>query len=152
MTVKLPKGLVFNAVALARAIENGLEGAAKDVKVDLAVTTQAWQTKPVFAIERKVAERIVSTNDEIYGFVNDGTPAHIIVPRGKKVLAFGAGGSPKTAPRVIGSRSGSRGGTIVHTRVVHHPGTEPREFDETIGKKWDRQLPVTLQRAIDSEV
>jgi hypothetical protein len=152
MKVILPRSLVFNAPKLTRALENGLEGAAKDVQVDLQVTTQTWTTKPVFTIKRRVAGRAISTDDEIYGFVNDGTKPHVIAPRGKKVLTFGVGGSAKTAPRVIGSQSGSRGATIVRAKVVHHPGTEAREFDETIGKKWDDHLPVILQRAIDSEV
>lgn len=152
MNVLLPKSLVFNAAKLARAIENGLEGAAKDVKVDFAVTTQTWATKPAFEIERKTAERIVSTDDEIYGYVNDGTRAHPIVAHGPGGLAFGVPSSPKTAPRVIGSSGGSKGSTIVHVRRVQHPGTEAREFDETIGKKWDAELPRIMQRAIDSEV
>jgi hypothetical protein len=152
MKVIILKGLVVNAPKLVRAIENGLEGAAKDAKVDFGVTTQTWQTKPVFTIERKTAERIVSTTDEIYGFVNDGTPPHIIVPHSTTVLTFGVGGAPKTAPRVIGSRGGSRGATIVRAKVVHHPGTEARQFDEAISKKWDDLLPSVLQRSIDAEL
>lgn len=153
MKVLVPKSLVFNAPKLARAIENGLEGAAKDVQADLGVTVQTWQTKPVFTVERKTAERIVSTDDEIYGWLDEGTPKHDIPPKPGGMLVFSTGGSPKTAVRVIGSRSGSRGTNIVHTRkIVHHPGTKPRLFAETIGKKWDKQLPVIMQRAIDSEV
>jgi hypothetical protein len=53
---------------------------------------------------------------------------------------------------VIGSRAGSRGTTIVHTRQVHHPGTQAREFEEVIGEKWNGLLATIFQRAIDSEV
>ena len=95
---------------------------------------------------------MIATTDTIYGYVNDGTRPHIIVPRRARVLAFGTGGSPKTAPRVIGSQPGSRGGKMVFTRRVNHPGTEARAFDETIAKKWQREAPQVLQRAIDSEV
>lgn len=152
MKVLLPKGLVFNAPALARAVENALEGAAKDVKADLGVTTQTWKDKPAFAIERATAERIVSTQDAVYGYVDEGTPAHEIAPRPGGMLVFGTGGSPKTRPQAIGSTRGRAGGVIVHTRkAVHHPGTAPRLFSTVIADKWEKQLPVLMQRALDSE-
>lgn len=153
MTVLIPKGLVFNAPALSRAVENTLEGAAKDVKVDLGVTVQTWKDKPTFDIKRATAERIVSTQDEVYGYVDEGTPAHEIAPRSGGMLVFGTGGSPKTRPQAIGSTRGRAGGVIVHTRkAVHHPGTEPRDFSGVIADKWNDRLPVIMQRAIDSEV
>lgn len=152
MKVLIPKGLVFNAPKLARAVENTLEAAAKDVKVDFGVTTQTWKQKPEFTIERKTAERIVSTQDEIYGYVSEGTRPHVITARGRGGLVFGVPSSPKTHVRAIGSGRGSRGTTIVHARQVHHPGTEAREFEEVIGAKWEKQLPIVMQRALDSEV
>jgi hypothetical protein len=146
--VIIPKGLVFNAPALARAIENALEGAAKDVKVDFQVTTQTWNTRPEFTVERKTAERIVSTQDEVYGYVDEGTPKHEISPKPGGMLVFGTGGSPKTRPLAIGSTRGRQGGVIVHTRKpVHHPGTKARQFSDVIKEKWDKQLPVIMQRS-----
>jgi hypothetical protein len=35
---------------------------------------------------------------------------------------------------------------------VQHPGTDAREFVETIGEKWNDRLGDVLQRSIDSEV
>lgn len=151
--VILPKGLVFNAPKLARAVENGLEGAANDVKVDFDTTTQTFSTRPAFTIERTSGERTVSTDDAIYGYLDEGTPAHPIVAHTPRGLTFAAGGSPKTAPRVIGSKRGSRGGTIVHVHAVNHPGTEARDFSGTIAKKWSGGLLASvMQRSIDSEV
>lgn len=152
MKVIIPKGLVFNAPALARAVENALEGSAKDVNVDFDVTTQTWKDKPTFTIEREPGSRKIATDDEIYGYVDEGTEAHPIVAHTPRGLTFGVGGSPKTAPRVIGSTRGSRGAVIVHVRAVHHPGTAARDFSGTIAKKWDGLLPSILQRAVDSEV
>lgn len=153
MKVLLPKGLVFNAPKLARAVENGLEGAAKDVKVDLSVTTATWRTRPVFEIERKPGQRTVSTDDKVYGYVSEGTEPHTIVAKPGKTLVFGVGGSPKTAPRIIGSKAGARGATIVRAKVVHHPGTAAREFEKVIAKKWGGGLLASvMQRSIDSEL
>jgi hypothetical protein len=53
---------------------------------------------------------------------------------------------------VIGSGGGSKGGATVFTKRVQHPGTDAREFSEVIAEKWEEQLPMLLQRAIDAEL
>lgn len=152
MKAVIPKSLLLDPQKLARAIDNTLTGNAKAVKVDFQVTTQTWVTKPDFVIEDGPGKRTISTDNEIYGYVNDGTRPHIITAKNKKVLVFGVGGRPKTRVRAIGSTKGSEGNTTVFAKSVQHPGTEARAFDEVIADKWTEQLPVTLQRAIDSEV
>lgn len=151
MNVKVPKELI-NTSKLRRAIENALTGEAKAVKVDLDTTTRTWKHKPEFTIEKEDGRRTVATDDEVFGYVDEGTEPHIIVARNKPMLTFGVGGSPKTTPRVIGSKAGTKGSTIVRKQSVHHPGTAAREFTETVKEKWDQRLPDVLQRAIDSEV
>lgn len=148
----IPSRLAMDPQRLARGIQNGLDASAKAVKVDFGVTVQTWNEKPEFAISETDDGRIVGTDDEVYGYVNDGTRPHLIVARRAKVLAFGVPSSPKTAVRVIGSSAGSRGNTPVKIKAVHHPGTDAREFDEVIAEKWREQFPVTMQRALDSEV
>lgn len=152
MNVKVPKQL-FNTAKLNRAIENALTGEAKAVKIDLDTTTQTWTHRPAFTIDKTEGRRVVATDDEVYGFVDEGTDAHLIVAKSPtKPLTFGVGGRPKTTPRVIGSRAGAKGSTIVRAQVVHHPGTNAREFTDTVKEKWDDRLPDVLQRAIDAEV
>lgn len=137
---------------LRRAIDNALNGAAKAVKVDLDTTTQSWKSRPEFTIDRTADGRIVATDDEVFQYVDAGTRPHVITARNKPVLTFGVGGSPKTTPRVIGSKPGTKGRSIVRAKQVHHPGSAPREFTDTVKEKWDDELPVTLQRAIDAIV
>lgn len=147
------KGDMIDVKKLERAIENALTGAAKDVKIDLSVTTQTWRHRPDFEIETSPGSRIIATDDEVYDFVDSGTKPHIITASSPfRPLVFGVGGSPKTTPRVIGSRAGTKGGTTVRAQVVHHPGTAPRAFSETIVRKWDDLLPDVIQRAIDATV
>lgn len=135
------------------AVENAMEGAAKDVQIDYRVTSQTWQNKPVFGIDRPSwFSRDVFTTDFIYGLVDTGTKPHIIVARNAKMLCFAPGSQPKTTPRVIGSQAGSRGSGVVYTPKVKHPGTTAREFSQEISEKWQRLLPGILQRAIDSLV
>ena len=47
---------------------------------------------------------------------------------------------PKTRVKTIGSTSGSKGNTVVAAKVVHHPGTDARDFDEIIQEKWQKRL------------
>lgn len=152
LEVILPKKQLLNRQQMERAIENALNQAAKAVQVDFKVTTQTWQHDVEFKIESSPGERIISTTDEIYGYVSGGTRPHPIVAKPGKTLVFGTPSRAKTTPRVIGSGSGSKGSSIIYTKRVQHPGTQAREFDQVISKKWEKELPDLLQRAIDSEV
>lgn len=152
LKVIIPKSVALDPKRLLRAIENGLDGAAKNVLIDFKVTVQTWQQKPDFAISESPGERTIGTDDEIYGYVNDGTRAHLIVAKTAAGLAFGSQFTPKTSVRVIGSSAGSRGGPLRRPKAVRHPGTEAREFDEVIAEKWRDLFPVIMQRAIDAEV
>jgi hypothetical protein len=150
----LPKGEILDARKLKRAKKNALDGAAKGALVDYKVTSQTWSHKPGFTIESPSDnERIVGTDDDIYGYVDDGTPPHVIVAKPGKVLTWiGANYRAKTKPRVIGSGRGGNDNTIVYTKLVQHPGTDARDFSVTIAEKWEEQLAILLQRAIDAEV
>lgn len=152
--VILPKKLSVDPKKMALAITNTLNSTALAIRVDFAVTVQTWKDKPLFAIRSPTPwQRIVSTDDPIYGMLNAGTPAHEIAPRPGKVLAFRTPFRSKTLPRQIVSRGGSLGSGQVFTRKpIHHPGTEPREWDTTIAKKWEKQVGAVFQRAIDAAV
>jgi hypothetical protein len=152
LNVILPKAMLFNIEALSRIVENTLDGAAKAATVDFEVTTQTWEHKPDFVTNATPGKRQVYTTDKIYKYVNDGTKPHIITAKNAKQLVFGVPYGAKTTVQVIGSGQGSKGRTIVRKKSVQHPGNEAREFTVVIAEKWAEQLPVTMQRAIDSEV
>lgn len=137
---------------VARAVENGLTGEAKIVKTDFDTTTQTWKSRPEFTTQSSPGKRIVSTDNEIYGYVDGGTPAHVITAKGPGPLVFGVPSHAKTTPRVIRSGPGGAGSTIVRARQVDHPGTAPRLFSETIAEKSEDRLANTIQRAIDAEL
>jgi hypothetical protein len=148
--VFVPKSLGMDKVK--RAVTNALDGAAEGAKVDFETTTATWQHKVDFAIDKHAEDkRVVGTDDEIYGYVNEGTRPHLIVAHGKALAFPGGGFRPKTRVKVIGSNAGSKGGATVFRPKVQHPGTDARKFDEAIAEKWSRQLPIVMQRAIDAE-
>lgn len=148
----IPTKIILDPEAMARAIENTLDGVAKDIKVDFDVTTQTWKDRPAFSTEKREGYRSVSTEDEIYGYVNFGTRPHVIMPVRARALRFQTGFRPKTRVRFIGSNVGGTSGPFVGARQVQHPGSEGRAFDETIQSKWDALMQNTFQRAIDSEI
>lgn len=153
MKIIVPKKLIADPAKLARAFTNGLNATAKGVQTDFNVTTQTWRHKPTFTIDSPTPYvRTISTDDEIYGYVNDGTRAHDIRPKGRGVLRFRTPFRPKTLPNTIASTSGSTGSARAVARVVHHPGSKARAFDRVIAKKWDAQMQTIMQRAIDGEV
>lgn len=153
MKLIIPKQLIADPQKLARSLTNAMNGVAKDIQVDFKVTTQSWQHKVEFPISSPATyERQIATDDEIYGYVNDGTRAHDIAPKGGGVLRFNTPFQSKTLPNQIMSRSGSKGTTPAVARVVHHPGTTARAFDKAIHDKWEKLFPDIMQRAIDSEV
>lgn len=152
LNVILPKKLLFDIDALSRVVENTLDGSAKAATVDFEVTTQTWEHKPDFVINATPGKRQIFTTDKIYKYVNDGTKPHIITAKNAKQLVFGVPYGAKTAVQVIGSSPGSKGRTIVRKKSVSHPGTEAREFTVVIADKWSKQLPVNMQRSVDSEI
>lgn len=148
----VPKKLVFDAKKMADVIENAFDGASEGALTDFDTTTATWDTKVTFTVTAQPFSRIISTDSAIYAFVNDGTKPHPIAPKKPGgVLAFKAGGGAKSSPGVIGSSGGSAGNNQVLTRKpVQHPGTKAREFDKAIAKKWRKQWPKLMQRAIDA--
>ena len=152
MKLILPKKLIADPVKLKRSLTNALNGVAKDIQIDFMVTVQTWEHRVPFLIQvLGYYRRIVATDDEIYGYVNNGTRPHRIMPKGK-MLRFNTPFRPKTLPNKIYSGSGSKGTNVVFSRGVNHPGTKARKFDVAIHDKWEKEFGVIMQRAIDSEV
>lgn len=142
---------IANTSRLQSNIKQALDESAKGVQADFDRTTSTWQRDVTFEIVNTAEyARIIGTDDEIYGYVNDGTKPHIIRPKTAKALVFGVGGSAKTRPRTIGSTSGSKGNTIVAAKVVHHPGSDARQFDEVIEDKWQKQLEQHIDRIMEA--
>ena len=140
-----------------RVLGNALTGTAKAIKIDYDVTTQTWTKRPLFTIEKpKWYERLISTDNQIYLYVTGGTEPHPISAKNAPSLVFQWGGpgsyQAKTAPRIIASRSGGPTGPTVYRQEVQHPGTQAREFEVTISKKWQKRWPKIVYRAIASEL
>ena len=142
----------FNNQAFRVAIEKAAQEAARGIEADFKLTTATWKHKVTFtkivSIEPSPVEILVGTDDKIYGYVDLGTRPHFIFAKPGKVLAFPGSYSAKTTPGVIGSRAGGGSGSTVFASYVEHPGTDPRNFDETIRKKWTPKFRATMKAAM----
>ena len=144
-------GDVFHKMITAApcAVREVLSELSDDVKDDFNKTTQSWKRSPRFTKKELTNADVigfeVSTDNDIYRFVDKGTRAHMILPRNAMMLAFPAQYQAKTTPRVIGSQAGGSSGPSVFARGVHHPGTEARDFAETIAEKYQRIIAKTIE-------
>lgn len=153
MKLIIPKQLIADPQKLTRALTNALNGVAKDIAVDFAVTTQTWRHRVAFPISSPATyTRRVATDDDVYGYVSGGTRAHLIRPKAGGVLVFRMPFRAKTVPNRIMSGPGSIGSTEVFSRGVQHPGTAARNFDVVIKQKWDKEFGRIMQRAVDAEI
>lgn len=150
--IKVTRGFLTDPSKVSRAIENALNAAALGVKADYGVVTQTWDTKVRFVIKSGAGTRTITTTSDIFGYVDLGTRPHLIRARRKPRLAFRGGYSAKTTPNTIGSQQGGSSGDWRFAKTVKHPGTKARNFSKVIAKKWNKELAVITQRAIDSEV
>lgn len=141
----IPKSALFDVSKILKAVNNGLDAAAKGAEADFHTTTESWsdESKPDFKIVREEFLRRVTTDSAIYGYLNFGTSV--------RYAHMTPGYVPKTTPGFIGSGGGG-GAVLFIDKSRPMPGIEPRDFEGAIQKKWDERLPGIIQRAIDSEV
>jgi len=148
-----PNKPILDVAKMEAAIQSELRTQGNEAKKLYEQATSTWGHKPAFVVDVNKDGVTISTNDEIFGYVNLGTAPHIIRPKAGKVLRFNAGGFvPKTTPRSLNAGSGTPGSTTTFTQEVHHPGSKPRNFDASVARKRAKPYAVEMQRAIDRVV
>jgi len=132
------------------------------IKEDYGRITKTWKHKPKFEALTSLTGPgpvlFIATDDEIYRFVNEGTPPHDIPTTGSTLLVFKSGYKSKSVPGMIGSRRGGGFGKTVFTtkrdkqgKPIKHPGTKPRNFEKVIKKNrtpwFKRQMEAAMKEA-----
>jgi hypothetical protein len=159
ITVKpiIPRNLGLDEKSINTAVENSLTQTALAIKADFGVTTQTWDNKPVFKIEKSPYKRVIYTENLIYLFLDEGTKKNYpIRPKNAPFLVFrsrGGGYSTKTRSGQIASYPGGKAsGHLNKRKEVIHPGIEARKFSESIAKKWGNEWPKQMDRALAAVV
>lgn len=124
--------------AISKALDNEVKPAL--IKSHNLVVAN-WEHKPKFQTRKDIkTDKIsmtvfpVGPNTKIYIFVDQGTKPHIIEPKKAPRLVFQTGYKSKTLARPARTVSGGgvATGPTVYAKKVNHPGSEAREFSETI--------------------
>lgn len=158
--VKAIKPQRFKSDVFAQEIEKAQQEFANGVKEDFEKTVETWSEKPTFEVVTDVTggevSTLVATDNEIYGYVDEGTKPHAIFAGAytgkseKKTLAFSSEFVPKTTKGFIGSNPGSKGKVDTFRPYVQHPGTKAREFSKTIRQKWEKRYKKIMEKAMST--
>lgn len=143
---------------MTKALTDATNATLNTIKHDFERTTNGWRTEVKFTVQKAKAsangiQGTAGTDNKVYGYVNNGTKAHLIRPKRARVLRFQTGYRPKTRFRTLISFSGGGAyGPFAYAQVVHHPGTKPREFDYTIADMRQPDYAKACQDAITKAV
>lgn len=148
---------IADPVKLQRAIINKLHMTGEACAADFEATTNTWNHKPKFTRTDVDAETIaVGTDDAVWGMLDVGTKPHIIRVKRAKFLRFAWNGygsyGAKTRPGFLGSKNAKYPTKINYRKQVKHPGTKARIWTDTAVIKYQKLLPVIVQRAISVEM
>lgn len=154
MKAIIPKELAFEPKRQKAAVSRAMDSTAIRVQSMFDDTTSTWNHDVKFAISVvDWNERTITTDDQVYGYVNNGTGPHLIAPRNARMLRFATGYRAKTQPGTIGSGSGGANGPVVYLKgVVRHPGTKARKFDKQIAKLFGPRLAEAIRNEFAKEL
>lgn len=128
------------AATLVAEVKDELKQVAEESIVDFEKTTSTWAHKPDFKVEETDEGVMVTTDDEPWNWTDKGTPPHVITARNAPALVFRSPFRAKTKAHTIASYQGFVGNQVNVLKEVHHPGTEAREFSETIAERWQPKV------------
>lgn len=141
--------------AMMAAIREGLQEGGEMLLKQHERVTRTW--KPPVDFDMKVsrvwpigrsASVTITTEDVRWIWTDLGTKPHMIRPKKAPRLVFPTAFSPKSKPRSLRARKGYSGGPLAYAMEVHHPGTTPRLFTETIRKKYGPKFQKIMDKAM----
>lgn len=150
------KAKIVGPAIFEKKIDQVLSTAENDIKKLFRETVSTWKYKvPMYSKRTHKATSWISDigprgkGQDLYAWIDLGTKPHIITPKNAPALRFFRGYQARTKPRVIGSGPQRRFGNFVRAMKVKHPGIEPREFSETIGKHYQPIFYKNLSNAFN---
>jgi hypothetical protein len=135
---------------------NGLRKAANRVKWTYQGVVSNWSHRPTFYMQERgsislrggVPSFFITTDDDVFRYVDRGTPAHTIRARRGRFLVFQAGYKARTTPHSISSGASSEFGPRIMRPSVRHPGIKARDFSGVIAKVMEKEVRSIVQDAI----
>ena len=151
----------FDDKKFRQDMRHAAEAEGRKILKDYQAIVRTWEHKPEFKVSTSVAAQTggvllevwtdsKTEEGQIFKFVDEGTKPHEIWPKRQGgVLAFASAFTPKTRPRTLSSGAGKRGPVDTFRPYVQHPGTEAREYTETIEQKWQKPFAKDMQDAMN---
>ena len=145
-----------NWSGIAREVARTIDQRVKPKLIkDFEKVVANWDNKPQFKAKKSIGKDIVvyvfptGPNAKYWIWTSRGTKPHKIKAKPGGVLVFPTGYTPKTSPSgpSYGGPGKSSGETVFATEVKH-PGTEPRKFEEDIGKKANKWFKKEIENAM----
>jgi hypothetical protein len=123
---------------------------AQEAIPQFKATTATWTHKPAFTPQPTERGWMVAVNPaQPYTWVDAGTKPHIIKAKNVPLLRFAGPYHAKTKPNVIAAYKGGRGNVWVSKRMVHHPGTEARNFRDIIMRRMQARAANKVRAALN---
>lgn len=127
----------------------------EQIRRDFDKTVSTWEKKPKFTVKRIRTNTgaiifEAGTDNEIYGYVTMGTEPHVIRAKNAPFLSFRYPFGAKTTPNLLTSKAGFLGDNWARKQEVQHPGTEPRNFNKIIAKRFQDKVVKESNEALRS--
>jgi len=151
------KPKTMNEAVMRKMLLDEMRDSADEMLKDFHATTSTWDHKPefekLFQLSGGTVAIIVGTDDEIYGYVSNGTKRHWVGPKGKgrggaDALKFMSIYTPKTSPGSMSAGPGGGSGEFWFSKGHYVSGIKARRFDEHIQKLWVKKFKTRIEKAM----
>lgn len=138
----------FGSKTIGTKLKGTRKKHAEKARQLLLQPTLTWNHSVSFTIDEKGDTVAITTDDEPYGYLDEGTKPHLIT--GNPVLRFQENFKPKTTPNSLNSVAGGKSGNYVHPppTSVQHPGNEARNFSQQVIDK----IEPAFQADVDNDI
>lgn len=151
-----PKKLSIDAVRLE--LLNELRAEGRDSVKELEKTVRYWtKDKPKFetiiGLTGRDASVFVGPTGNTKGaqkwqWLDEGTRAHVILPRRARMLRFTVGGYSGSHPNSLDVRPAVSGTEVVFAKRVHHPGIAARNWSYLIQRRRKQKFIKRMLAAV----
>lgn len=139
---------------IERRLTQATSNVRREIMADFRRTVDSWEHPVNFRSKVSASggnfTLYVYTADEVYKYVNDGTSPHLIVAKDAPRLWVRTGYTPKTRPGSIASGPSRYNGPVLFPRLVKHPGSKARRFNEQIADKHRAAIRAAFVVALTS--
>lgn len=144
----------FDTIAKS-IIDNVNKNVAKQQQIfarDVKKATAAWKTPLELELDDDNGSVTISTDDDRYKWVDEGTKPHEIRPVRAKVLRFTSGSGVRSEIARRKAKGARRDVGVTYAKSVSNPGIRPRSITEKIMASRRLQIMSSVDDAIEEAI